>query len=110
MSGLYSMPSARSAALGRGDHGAAVTRSEIHHEVLRRDLGHVEHLVDERLRRRHPDDVLASLADLGLEWFCLRGLRECICGEERQGCRTERHTEQRSQMHNWPSRGTHVNR
>ena len=65
------------AALGRGDHGAAVTGAEIHHEVLRRDLGHVEHLLDEHLRRRHPDDVLAGLANLRLERLCgLRRLRE----------------------------------
>ena len=28
---------------------------------------HVEHLVDERVRRRHPDNVLTRLSDLGLE-------------------------------------------
>ena len=60
---------------------------EIDQVVLRRDLRHVEHLVDERLRRRHPDDVLAGLADLGLEWLrrLLGGLRERgRAGEERQ--------------------------
>ena len=75
MSGLYSMPIARRAALGGGDHRAAVARAEVHQEVLRRDLGHVEHLVDQRLRRRHPDDVLAGLADLGFEL-----LRRFLCG------------------------------
>ena len=63
MSGLYSMPCARGAALGGRDHRPAVAGSEIDHVILRRDLRHVEHLVDERLRRRHPDDVLARLSD-----------------------------------------------
>ena len=65
MSGLYSMPRRARAALRRGDHRAAVAGAEIDHVVLRRHFRHVEHLVDERLRRRHPDDVLAGLADLG---------------------------------------------
>ena len=78
------MPWARSAALGGGDHRAAVAGAEVDDVVLRRDLGHVEHLVDERLRRRHPDDVLAGLTDLGFEWFCRRlcALRERLDREE----------------------------
>jgi hypothetical protein len=31
-----------------------------------RQLAHVEHLVHQRLRRRHPHHVLAGLADFGL--------------------------------------------
>ena len=67
MSGLYSMPYGAGAALGGGDHGAAVARSEVIHDVGLRDLGHVEHLVDHGLRRGHPHHVLAGLADLRLE-------------------------------------------
>src|SRR5919204_914741 len=55
------------AALRRRDHRAAVARAEIDDIVLWRDARHVEHLVDHRLRRRHPDDVLAGLADFRLE-------------------------------------------
>ena len=73
MSGLYSMPIARGAALGRGDDRAAVARAQVVVDVLRRDLGHVEHLLDQRLRRRHPDDVLARLADRRLERLGGRG-------------------------------------
>ena len=54
------------AALGGGDDGAPVAGAEVHHEVRRRDLGEVEHLVHQRLRRGHPDHVLAGLADLRL--------------------------------------------
>ena len=57
------------AALRRGDDGAAVARAEIHVEVARSQLGDVEHPVDQRLRRRHPDHVLAGLADARLEFF-----------------------------------------
>jgi hypothetical protein len=63
------------AALRRGDDGAAVARAEVHVEVLRRELRHVEHLVHQRLRRRHPDDVLAFLSDGRLKG----GLRLCGC-------------------------------
>ena len=62
-------------ALGRGDDRAAVARAEVHQVVLRGDLGEVEHLFDQRLRRRHPDDVLARLPDGGLERLRLRSLR-----------------------------------
>ena len=55
------------ATLGRGDDRAAVTRPEIDDVVLWRDFRHVEHLVHEGLRRRHPDDVLACLSDFRLE-------------------------------------------
>ena len=53
------------AALGRRDDVAAVAGAQIDHVVGRRQLRHVEHLLDERRRRRHPDDVLAGLADGG---------------------------------------------
>ena len=53
------------AALGGGDDGAAVAGAEIVVDVTGRQLGDVEHLFDQGLRRRHPDDVLAGLPDLG---------------------------------------------
>jgi hypothetical protein len=59
-------------ALCGGNHGAAVTRSEIDDEILRRDLRHVEHFLDENLRRWHPDHVFACLADL---WLIRLGCR-----------------------------------
>ena len=63
MSGLYSTPQRLHAALGGGDHGAAVAGAEIDQDVGRRHLRHVEHAVDQRLRGRNPDHVLAGLAD-----------------------------------------------
>src|SRR5262249_38355665 len=44
----------------------AVARAEVDDVVLRRGLRHAQHLVDEFVGRRHPDDVLAALAYLGL--------------------------------------------
>ena len=80
MSGLYSMPVRRGAALGGGDDRAAVARAEVDDVVLRRQLRHVEHLVHESLRGRDPDDVLARLSD-----FRLEGCRLCEAanGDER---------------------------
>ena len=54
------------AALGGGDDVAPVARAEVHDEVLRRHRRHVEHLLDQRRRGRHPDHVLAGLSDIGL--------------------------------------------
>ena len=65
--GVILDPHRAGAALGGRDDGTAVARAQVDHEVLGCDLGHVEHLVDQRLRRRHPDDVLAGLTDLRLE-------------------------------------------
>ena len=36
------------------------------------ELGDVEHPVDQRLRRGHPDHVLAGLTDARLEFLCER--------------------------------------
>ena len=63
------------AALGCGDDRAAVAGAEIDQEVAGHDLGHVEHLVDQRLRRRYPDHVLAGLTDPRLEFLRDRGTR-----------------------------------
>jgi hypothetical protein len=70
---------ARAAFCG-GDDGAAVAGAEVDDVVLGRHLGHVEHLVDEGLRRGHPDDVFPFLADLrlvgGRRGFLRLGKRE----------------------------------
>ena len=79
MFGLNSTPSRGHAALGGSDDRAAVAGAEVHQEVARHDLGHVEHAVDQRLRRRHPDHVLAGLADARLEFF-----RERSAGHDRR--------------------------
>jgi hypothetical protein len=63
------------AALGGRDDGTPVARPEVHVEVLWRELRHVKHLVDKRLRRRDPHDVLAGLSDLRLERLLGRLLR-----------------------------------
>src|SRR6266404_3213300 len=77
------------AALCRGDHRAAVARAEIDDVVLRRHAREVEHLVDHRLRRRHPHDVLARLADFGLEGG--GGRRALRLGESERAERDEQH-------------------
>jgi hypothetical protein len=46
------------AALGRSDDGTAVAGAQIDHVVARRHLGHVAHLVYQRLRRGDPHDIL----------------------------------------------------
>ena len=84
MSGLYSTPSARAPRLAApitlrpSPDPRSITKSSGAH------LGHVEHLLDQRLRRRHPDDVLARLADFGFEGGALRRRRRRR-GREQQG-------------------------
>ena len=64
------------AAPRRGDDVAAVARPEIDHEVRRRDLREVEHLLDERVGVGDPHDVLAGLTHLRLvRRWCLGRLR-----------------------------------
>ena len=74
------------AAFGGGDDGAAVARAEIDDEVLRRDLGVVEHLLDHGCARRHPDRILAHLPDDRLVGLLL-GLRPERCGQRQDGGR-----------------------
>ena len=74
----------RAAPGGRNDD-APVARAEVDDVVLWCDLGHIEHFLDQHLRRGHPDDVLARLADL---WFIRRllsRLRERTGTEEARG-------------------------
>jgi hypothetical protein len=54
------------AALGGGDHCPSVARAQVDHMVAGADLGHIQHLVHQRLRRRQPDDILTLLAELRL--------------------------------------------
>src|ERR1043166_2812890 len=86
ISGLYSIPRAR-AALRRCDHRTPIARAQIDDVILGRDLGHVEHLVDQCLRGRHPYDVFACLADVRLE-RC-----DCGWGLGRDGSRADDQTE-----------------
>jgi hypothetical protein len=65
ISGLYSMPVATSAALRRGDGDLAVAGAKIEVDVARADHRHGEHALDDLVGRRHPDHVLAGLADVG---------------------------------------------
>jgi hypothetical protein len=67
MSGLYSMPSPRAPRLAAAMMLRPSPRAEVDDEILRRDAREVEHLLDQRGRRRHPDDVLARLPRIGLE-------------------------------------------
>ena len=92
-------PSMRDRA-GR-DHRPAITRPEVVHGVVRSDLRQVEHLVDERLRGWHPDDVLAGLSDLRLERLGL-GLRL-----SERGGRNRRRQEQRHHRSTRELRCTH---
>src|SRR6267142_1913532 len=57
------------AAFGSGDDRAPVARAQVDHVIARRHFRHVEHFVDQRLRRGHPDDVLSRLADA---WLVIR--------------------------------------
>src|SRR5687768_14344386 len=61
------------AALRGGDYGAAIARPKIKMDVVTREVGHLEHLVDERLRRRHPHHVFACLTDNRLVRLGLAG-------------------------------------
>ena len=68
MSGLYSMPTARAPnffAAAMAILPSPAPRSI--DDVVRRHLRHGEHAVDHLVGRRHPDHVLAGLADLRLE-------------------------------------------
>ena len=58
------------AALRGGDDVAAVARPQIHHEVLRRDFGHVEHLLDDHGRGRHQSTSLPDWPTVGSKGFC----------------------------------------
>ena len=77
------------AALRRGDDGAAVAGAEIHQQVGGPDLREVEHAVDQRLRGRDPDHVLAGLADARLERRLRLGEREAG-RDDRDGCEWQR--------------------
>lgn len=52
---------------GGRDHVPSVPGSEVDHEVFRRHLRHIEHLLDQLRRRGDPHDVLARLADTRLD-------------------------------------------
>ena len=62
--------------LRSGDDRAAIAGAEIDHVVFRRHLGHLQHFVDQCLRRRYPDDVFTGLAYLGLIILVAARLRE----------------------------------
>ena len=73
------------AALRGADDVAAVARPQIHDEVLRRDLGDVEHLLDERFRSaptRRPFPPVRPAARTALR-LGLRLLRDCGAGGQR---------------------------
>ena len=56
------LDAARAGAALRGrDHQDAVAGTEVDEPILRREPRQVEHLLDQRRRRRHPLDVLARL-------------------------------------------------
>jgi hypothetical protein len=68
MFGLYSTPTAVAPRLA-----AVMTVRQIHVVFARGELRDVEHAVDQCLRRRYPNHVLARLADARLELFRERG-------------------------------------
>ena len=72
-------------APGSSDDVDSVTRPEVDQVVLWRDGRHVQHLLDERRRRRHPLHVLAFLSELRLigclGLLCQRGRGACREGE-----------------------------
>src|SRR5882762_9499450 len=68
MSGLYSTPRERA------PNFFAIAAAQIDHVVLGLGLRHVEHALDDLVRRRHPHHVLALLAYVGFE-ILLLGVR-----------------------------------
>jgi len=66
--------------LRRRDGDLAVAGAEVEVDVVRARLRHGEHAVDDVVGRRHPDHVLAGLADLGL----VLGLRGGAKGKQQR--------------------------
>jgi hypothetical protein len=99
MSGLNSTPSARAAPRG-GDDVPPVAGAEIDDVILRRDLRHVQHPLDQRRRCGHPHHVLAGLAHLWLE------LAGCDLGVSRP--HGDRHERDRQRHSNHGSLQIHV--
>ena len=58
------------AAFGGRDDRAAVARAEIDHVIARRDFAPCRASFDQRIRRRHPDDIFSRLADARLVSGC----------------------------------------
>ena len=90
MSGLNSTPTARAPRLA----AAMMLRPSPEPRSITKSCGvtcrHVEHLLDELRRRRHPHDVFAGLTDGGLERLLwLRGL---CGGTERDGSASDAQT------------------
>jgi hypothetical protein len=79
----------RTELLGGRDHRAAVAGAEIDDVIVRRHLRHLQHAFDQRLRRWHPDHILAFLTDGGRELLLggrgrLRENRATECANEQQ--------------------------
>jgi hypothetical protein len=66
---VFDADRARAELARRGNRNPAVAGTEVVHDVVARDLRGGEHRLDERIRRRNPDDVLARLAHRGLVDF-----------------------------------------
>ena len=80
---------ARAEHLGRGQHDAPVARAQVDHEILRRDVRHIEHFLDHGFRRRYPDDIFAFLADLRLVLCLSRIGGQCWAAQDERN-RAER--------------------
>ena len=69
---------------------AAIAGAKIHHKVVAGGIGHLQHAADQPFRRRHPDRILADLADLrrvaSAGGLCLR----CTCGKHERKNRYKR--------------------
>src|SRR5262249_32955011 len=70
------------AALRGGDGDLAVARAQVVVDVVRAELRHGEHARHDFVGCRHPDDVLARLADVRLGWLLRLGIR---LGVQRKG-------------------------
>src|SRR5581483_1589172 len=66
------------APLGCRNHGSAVSGTKVNNVIFGRDLGEIEHLIDQRLRSRNPHDIFSLLPDMRLIFF-LRRLRVRCC-------------------------------
>src|SRR6185295_11454044 len=72
--------------LRRHDGDLAVAGAEVEVDVVRPGLRHGEHALDHLVGRRHPDHVLASLADLRLELLCRDGERNEEGNKQYRAC------------------------
>ena len=92
------------------DGDATVARAQVYQLVAGPCIGHAQHPVDQPVRRRHPDDVLAGLAHAGLEGLLRGGLGSRHKGQhggQQRGDHGATAGNERSRIHVRPLYGFH---